>query len=161
MLGLAWPALVRAVDLYAFGGYWSPADGEGIGGAGVGMSLPLFTSRVRLDGRLGRYGRGELAPSGEEAGLIPLDLGVQVHLMPGSDLDPYVLGGVSYVFVDGGGVDGGAGGYLGAGCDVAVGVPLLRLFGEVVYRFGDLDNPFGPDPDAAGFGGNLGLKLHF
>ena len=38
-----------AIDLYGFASYWDKKDLDGEWGAGVGLSLPLFTEHLKLD----------------------------------------------------------------------------------------------------------------
>jgi hypothetical protein len=78
-------------------------------------------------------------------------------------VDPYALGGVSYIYADGDrfDVDSSFGGYVGAGLDINLGIPLFKLFGEGIYRFSTLDRDLGGDLDMDGFTGNVGLKFHF
>ena len=94
--------------------------------------------------------------------ITPFDLGLQVHLMPNGTLDPYFLGGISYIYADGDhiDVDSNFGAYLGLGLDWAIGSPLIKIFGEFLYRASELDNAFGDDVDISGFTGNIGLKIH-
>ena len=40
-----------AIDIYGFGSYWKKGDFDGTWGAGVGVSLPIITQHLRLDGR--------------------------------------------------------------------------------------------------------------
>ncbi|MBW1751158.1 MAG: hypothetical protein JRJ37_10785 [Deltaproteobacteria bacterium] len=83
--------------------------------------------------------------------------------MPSATVDPYILGGISFIYVDSDRVevDSTVSGYLGLGLDVNLGIPLVKLFGEAIYRAAELDRKFGEDIDTSGFTGNVGLKLHF
>jgi hypothetical protein len=58
-------------------------------------------------------------------------------------------------------VDSTVSGYVGLGLDVNLGIPLVKLFGEAIYRAAELDRKFGDDIGASGFTGNVGVKLHF
>ncbi len=151
-----------AVDLYGFASYWDKSDVNGSWGAGLGLSLPLFTERLRLDGRIYSFEDSDLGP-GEHLDLTPIDLGLQVHLLPDAQTDPYLLGGVSYIYADANrlAVDSSFGGYLGAGLDLDLGVPLLRLFGELLYRFSSIDTDDRGDISVNGLTVNAGLRLHF
>ncbi len=151
-----------AIDLYGFGSYWDRSDVDGSWGGGLGLSLPLLTEHLRLDGRVYRFKDSDIGP-GDGLSLTPVDLGVQVHFMPSASVDPYLLGGLSYIFADADrlDVDSSFGGYLGAGMDFDLGIPLFRVFGEALYRFSEINNPFGDDIDVGGFTGNVGLKFHF
>jgi len=152
---------VMAIDLYGFGSYWDKKDADGSWGGGVGLSLPFITERLRIDGRAYFFENSDLGNDGDIT-LLPLDLGLQVHLFPSSAFDPYALGGVSYIYADADriDVDSNFGVYLGLGLDMNIGIPLIKLFGEVIYRTSELDRKFGEDIDVSGFTGNIGLKIH-
>ena len=166
IIGLAMSLLccstqAMAIDLYGFGSYWEKGDVDGTWGAGIGVSLPFIVDALRIDGRVhyfedSDYGRGEIS-------VTPFDLGLQLHMMPESAFDPYVLGGISYNYVDAKEInlDSTFGGYLGAGLDVALGTSLFKLFAEVMYRFSDLDTVDSHNLDASGMSANVGLKFHF
>lgn len=153
------------LDLYAVGSYWQVEDGDGVAGVGVGASLPLIIEALRLDGRAyffenSDYGRDE------ELELLPIDLGLQVHLRPGETIDPYLLGGVSWIQADADryDIDPAFGTYVGAGLEYGLN-ETFRLFGEAVYRMAELDSDsrFGSrdEIEVSGMTGNAGLKLHF
>lgn len=150
-----------AVDVYGFGSYWDKGSFDGSGGAGIGVSLPFIVDALRIDGRAhyfadSDYGRGDIT-------VTPFDLGVQLHMMPESTFDPYVLGGISYNYIDSKhiSIDSTFGGYLGAGLDLELGTSLFKIFGEVMYRFSDIENIDGHNLDASGMSANVGLKFHF
>lgn len=155
---------VSAIDLYGFGSYWSKQDAEGSWGGGVGLSLPLFTEHLRLDGRATFFSDSDTGIVYENVSMIPFDLGLQVHLFPAGNADPYLLGGVSYLYVDSSDnldLDARFSGYIGAGLDVSLGTSLLKLFGEAIYRFAELDGILEDKIDVGGFTGNVGIKFHF
>jgi len=150
-----------AIDLYGFGSYWDKGDVDGTWGTGIGVSLPFIVDALRIDGRAhyfedSDYGRGKIT-------VTPFDLGLQLHMMPSGSVDPYVLGGISYNYVDAKelSLDSTFGGYFGAGLDVALGTSLFKLFGEIMYRFSDLDTVDSHNLDASGMTANVGLKFHF
>ncbi len=151
-----------AIDLYGFASYWDKNDADGSWGAGLGISLPLITERLRLDGRVYHFKDSDFGP-GDNLTLTPFDLGLQVHVLPDTPVDPYLLAGLSYIYADADrfDVDSSFGGYLGAGLDLDVGIPLFRLFGEALYRFSSIDTNGGGDIDINGFTANVGLKFHF
>jgi len=150
-----------AIDLYGFGSYWEQKDSDGTWGGGVGLSLPFITEMLRIDGRAYYFESADLGRDGN-LDLIPFDLGLQVHLMPNGTLDPYFLGGISYIYADSDhiDVDSNFGAYLGLGLDWSLGSPLIKIFGEFLYRASELDTAFGNDVDVSGFTGNIGLKIH-
>ncbi len=167
MLGVLFAVLVcsskaLAIDLYGFGSYWDKEDVDGSWGGGGGLSLPLFTEHLRLDGRAYFFEKIDLG-GGDDLTLTPFDFGLQVHLLPSSTFNPYVLGGVSFIYADADRIDvnSGVGGYLGGGLEWAMMSSFVKLFGEVVYRSKELGRDFGPDVNVSGFTTNLGLKLHF
>ena len=84
-------------------------------------------------------------------------------ILPGERVDPYLLGGVSYVWVDEDeiDVDSDASGYIGAGLDIQLGDANFLLFGEALYRFNELETEFEEDIDVSGFTGNVGIKVRF
>ena len=151
-----------AIDLYGFGSYWDQKDSDGTWGGGVGLSLPLFTEHLRLDGRAYLFEDNEIGHDGDLS-ITPFDLGLQVHILPSGSVDPYILGGFSYIYVDSDrfDVDSTVSGYLGLGLDVDLGIPLIKFFGEAIYRAAELDRKIGDDIDTSGFTGNIGVKLHF
>ena len=153
-----------AIDLYGFGSYWSRKDVDGSWGAGVGLAIPLFTEHLRLDGRATFFADGDAGTIYRDVTLIPIDLGLQVHFLPYGDIDPYLLGGVSFIYVDNSSeidLDTKTSGYIGAGLDLSLGTSLVKLFGEAIYRFAELDSVLDDSIDAGGFTGNLGIKIHF
>ncbi|RZW13200.1 MAG: hypothetical protein EX260_11550, partial [Desulfobulbaceae bacterium] len=89
-----------AIDLYGYGSYWGKQDVDGSWGAGVGLAIPLFTEHLRLDARATFFSDSDAGSVYRDVTLIPLDLGLQVHILPYGDLDPYLLGGVSFIYVD-------------------------------------------------------------
>lgn len=159
ILGLSSQAF--AIDVYGFGSYWEKDDIEGTWGAGVGVSLPIVIDNIRLDGRAHSFESS--AVETDEVKVTPFDLGAQVHLYPQGAVDPYVLGGISYNYVETErlNLDSKFGGYLGAGVDLElIGTPF-KLFGEFLYRFSDIENIDGHNLDASGVTANIGLKFHF
>ena len=84
-----------------------------------------------------------------------------MHIPPNATLVPYLLGGISYIYADSDriDVDSGFGGYLGFGLDWAIGSPIIKIFGEILYRASELESKF-DDIDVSGMTGNIGLKIH-
>lgn len=153
-----------AIDLFGYGSYWSKEDADGSWGGGVGLGIPLFTDALLLDGRAHFFSDSDAGIAFDDVKMIPFDLGLQVHFMPDNSVDPYVLGGVSYIYVDNSDefdLDSEFGGYIGAGLDVQLGTSVFILFGEALYRFAELDGILSENIDVGGFTGNIGLKLHF
>jgi len=153
------PAL--ALDLYSFGSYWDKGDAEGTWGGGIGLSLPLFTDHLRLDGRVYFFDSSTFDRD-DRVRLVPFDLGVQVHLFPDADLNPYGLGGVSYVYADAdrSDVDANLGCFLGGGIEWSP-LSIIKLYGEVLYRFQELEGRRGDDLDVSGYSSNFGVKINF
>lgn len=151
----------KSMDLYGFGSYWDKGDADGKAGVGIGLGTPFLSEHLHLDGRIHFIEKSELAP-GDKLTLIPIDLGAQGHLMPGSALDPYVLAGLSFIYADAErtDVDSSFGTYLGGGVEWTP-LPIVRLFGEAVYRFQELDGGRGGDVDVSGLTGNVGVRVSF
>ena len=150
-----------AIDLYGFGSYWDVGEAEGTWGAGIGLSLPLFTEHIKLDGRIYFFENSTLGRN-DKLTLIPFDLGVQVHLMPGAELNPYALGGLSFIYADDDrtDVDSSFGGYLGGGLEWTP-FSIIKLYGEMMYRFQELEGGRGDNIDVSGMTGNVGVKIYF
>ncbi len=162
--GLFFCTQAQAIDLYGFGSYWDKSDIRGgEWGGGLGISLPLFTEHLRLDGRGYFFDKSDFGPEDFDLTITPYDLGLQAHILPNGPVDPYVLGGASYIYVDSDymDVDSKWTGYVGAGVDINLGLSLMKLFGEAIYRTGEIERVLGDDIDVSGFTGNVGIKLHF
>jgi len=150
-----------SIDVYGFGSYWDRNDVDGAWGGGVGVSLPLLIDYLRLDGRVYFFEDSDFGPD-DELTLLPVDLGLQVHVFPDSSIDPYLLAGFSYLYADADKVDVDSkfGAYLGAGVDMELSIPFFKVFAEAIYRFNEIDSALGNDPDVSGFTGNIGLKFN-
>lgn len=86
-----------------------------------------------------------------------------MHILPSGKVDPYLLGGVSYLYVDNSDkldLDSKFGGYIGAGLHIPLGTSVVKLFCEALYRFAELDGILGQNIDVGGFTGNVGIKFH-
>jgi len=154
-------APAMAIDVYGFGSYWGKGDINGKWGMGLGASLPVLNDVLLLDSRIAFYNDSHFDHN-DELTMIPIDLGAQVHILPGSTLDPYGLAGVSFIYADANhsDVDSSFGTYLGGGLAWD---PLssVQFFGEVIYRFQELDGRRGDDIDVSGFTGNVGVRFSF
>ena len=151
----------QAVDLYGFASYWDKGDVRGKGGFGIGIGTPVYSEHLRLDGRIYIIGQSSLGP-GDDLTMVPFDFGLQLHLMPHADLDPYAMAGVSYIYADAdrSDVDSSFGAYFGAGIEWAP-VSFLRVFGEGIYRAQELNGRQGSSIDVSGLTCNVGLKFSF
>ncbi len=156
-------APASAIDIYGYGSYWDKKDADGTWGMGLGLSLPLFTEHLRLDGRAYFFEESGLGRGNSNLKMTPFDLGLQVHILPSGAVDPYFLGGVSYIYVDSDWLDTNSefGGYVGFGLDVELGTSLVKLFAEALYRYAEIDGILVDKIDVSGFTGNIGVKLHF
>jgi glycosyltransferase involved in cell wall biosynthesis len=136
-----------------------PAPGRWVPRLRTGM--PLFTEHIKLDGRIYFFENSTLGRN-DKLTLIPFDLGVQVHLMPGAELNPYALGGLSFIYADDDrtDVDSSFGGYLGGGLEWTP-FSIIKLYGEMMYRFQELEGGRGDNIDVSGMTGNVGVKIYF
>jgi len=162
LIVLLFSSQALALDLYGFGSYWEKKDADGQWGAGAGLSIPLFTEHFKLDGRAYYFEKSTVGEDGEIR-LIPFDLGLQLHLFPNGVLNPYALGGITYVYADSDrfDVDSDFGGYIGGGLEWAIPSSIVKIFGEALYRYNQIDVSDFDDLDVSGFTGNVGLKLNF
>lgn len=155
---------VLAIDIYGFASYWDKEDADGTLGLGIGVSLPIFVDYLRLDGRAHYFEDSDVDQGGGSVTMNPFDLGLQVHFFPSNPVDLYLLGGVSYVYVDSpewSDIESDLGAYIGAGLDVELGSSIFKLFGEALYRYTELDGALDNETDVSGFTINAGIKLHF
>jgi hypothetical protein len=159
LLGAAAPAM--AIDLYAFGCYWDKGDADGKAGYGLGLGMPILSEHLRLDGRV-YFVEDSSIGQHDDLTLIPFDVGLQAHLLPHDALNPYALAGLSFIYADAdqSDVDSSFGAYLGGGLEWAP-VSFLRLFGEGLYRFQELDGNRGSAIDVSGLTWNAGVKISF
>lgn len=156
----------NALDLYGFGSYWELEDADGAWGGGVGLSFPLLTDYLRLDSRVYVFESSDLDED-DELELLPIDLGLQLHLLPQQTFDLYALGGAFWVYADADriDIDSDVGAYAGGG--VEIGTETFRLFGEAIYRFVELENDsdflgrVDRDIEISGINANIGFKVHF
>lgn len=153
----------HATDLYLFGSYWDKDEADGSGGGGVGIALPFITEHLLLDVRAYVFADSDLDELYESVSMVPLDLGLQFHFLPNGTVDPYLLGGLTYLYVDDSEdiLDSNVSGYVGAGFDIPLGTSVVNLFGEAMYRFAELDGLGDTTYDVGGFSGNAGIKFHF
>ena len=154
-------APAKALDVYGFGSYWDKGDANGKWGMGLGASLPVLTDFLLLDSRIAFYKDSQL-DGHDDLTLMPIDLGAQVHILPGSALDPYGMAGVSFIYADAdhSDVDSSFGTYLGGGLAWDP-FSSVQFFGEVIYRFQELDGGRGEHIDISGFTGNVGVRFSF
>ncbi len=151
-----------ALDLYGFGSYWGGKDdADDSMGAGLGISQSIIIDTLTLDARVYFFEASDLE-DGDSLSLVPIDLGLQLHIIPGSPaIDPYGLAGISFVWADADelDVDSTVGAYAGAGVNFQV-APSVKIFGEALYRYTEVnsDSDLG-DLDASGFNINGGIKF--
>ena len=159
LLLAASPAM--ALDIYGFASYWDKGDADGKAGFGLGIGMPIFTDHLRLDGRV-HFIEDSSFDRNDELTMIPIDVGLQAHLMPGMAFDPYALAGLSYIYADAdrSDVDSSLGAYLGGGVQWAP-FSMVTLFGELVYRSQELDGGRGSAIDVSGMTGNFGVRFSF
>lgn len=151
----------KAIDVYGFSSYWDKGDADGKWGMGLGASLPVFTDFLLLDSRIAFYSDSNFDHN-DDLTVMPIDLGVQVHILPGSALDPYATAGVTFIYADAdhSDVDSSFGTYLGGGLTWDP-FSFVQFFGEVIYRFQELDGGRGEYLDVSGYTGNAGVRFSF
>lgn len=162
LLGSIMPVTSYALDLYGFGSYWEIEDTEGTWGGGVGLSIPLFSRFLQLDGRAYVFENSDLDDD-DELELLPLDIGLQIHLLAQERYNFYILGGASYVYADAdrAEVDAEFGAYVGGGIQFNL-MEHMALFGEGIYRKIELGSDVGrldEEIDVSGLTANVGLKI--
>lgn len=155
-------------------GYGIAWDAEDDAGWGAGGKIDVrFMELLSVEARGGWVDDVEVGHSGAELDLVPLDLGVAIH-MPTTWLSddreipirPFAMGGASYVFVDSSGDfegDDEAGWYAGGGVEIGqrrgLGL-LLEVFYRGVEIELDSDTP-GADTDAEVDGVNAHAGLYY
>ena len=152
-----------AVDFFVYGSYWDKEDADGSVGGGLGIAVPLFTEYLLLEAKGNVFSDSDTGEIYESVTMIPFDVGLQLHFLPDGKADPYILGGVTYLYVDvsdDADLDNNVSGYVGAGIDIPLGGSVFEFFGEALYRFAELDGIADENYDVGGFTGNLGIKIH-
>jgi hypothetical protein len=131
----------QALDIDFGPTYWDVEDLDAAWGASVRLSQPVHEWVDVTFGAGWLFGEEDLAD--DDFMLIPIDLGLKVHLTSGCDLAPYLLAGASYVSIDNDHdflprLDGDWGAYTGAG----VSYPLnddWKVYSDVIFRFVNFD----------------------
>jgi hypothetical protein len=155
-----------ALDLSVAGSYFDVEDLDASYGPSVVLSESVYEEWVDLE-----FGAAWLMGEEEDVdfSLVPLDLGVKVHLTSGCEYDPYLRGGATYMAVDEDSdeveLDGDWGAYVGAG----VAYPLDKqwdIYTEILWRWNELDAnaggvEFANAVDANGTQVNLGVTYSF
>jgi len=151
----------QAFELYGFASYWDKGDIDGKAGFGIGLGVPIFDDNIRFDSRI-HFIKDSTFDGNDELTLIPFDVGLQAHLMPGMGLDPYALAGVSFIYADAdrSDVDSSFGGYLGGGVTWTP-FHIASFFGEAVYRFHELSGSRGSHINLSGMSLNIGVRFFF
>ena len=163
-----WASPVYAIDIFGAGSYWQLEDADGVWGAGVGIAIPVFTPHVRIEARTYLFDNTEIDDDNDdELDILPIDVGMQLHLFPNGPLDPYVVSGASFLYADTDSeridVDSNVGAYAGGGLQLRV-TSFLSVYAEALYRMADVDvdGIINKDEvDISGVTGNIGAKLTF
>ena len=156
---------VHALDLRFGPSYWDVEDLDSAVGVSAKLSQPVYKEWVDVEVGAA-WLTGEEGIEDDTFHLIPLDLGLRVHLTSGCQYDPYLLAGATYLAIDNDDdalpdLDGNWGGYAGAGIAYPVS-DNWDLFTDVVFRFTELDNKDGGDDvDANGLQATLGVAYTF
>ena len=130
-----------AFDVFVYGSYWDKEDADGSVGGGLGIAIPLFTEYLLLEAKGNVFSDSDTGEIYESVTMIPFDVGLQLHFLPDGKADPYILGGVTYLYVDvsdDADLDNNVSGYVGAGIDIPLGGSVFEFFGEALYRFAEL-----------------------
>jgi hypothetical protein len=155
----------HALDLRFGPSYWDVEDLDASVGVSAKLSEPIYKEWVDVEVGAS-WLTGEEGIEDDTFQLIPLDLGVRVHLTSGCRVDPYLLAGATYLAVDNDDdalpdLDGNWGGYAGAGIAIPVN-DKWDLYSDVVFRFTELDNnDGGDDVDANGLQATAGVSYSF
>jgi opacity protein-like surface antigen len=142
--------------------YWSVEDGSNSWGWGGKLGIPLLTDHLKVEGRAYWFPDSGESRQGDVL-IVPVDLGAAISLLPDSEVNPYIIAGAGYVFVDADeyDLDGDLGYYAGAGVELGL-APSLELFTELLVRFVefDADRRFDSDSyDATGISVNVGMQF--
>ena len=161
-------------ELSAWANYYNVEGGaDNVWGPGLGVGIPLMGRKLLLDFR------ASWLPDAAEDRLgdleiVPLDLGISYHYVPGDKWGVSIMGGITYAIVDfdprNEAEDGIAdlndcwGSYLGAGGEYKFN-PNFGAFTNVYYRLLDFnissDSDRSGEFDADGVNVDVGVKYYF
>jgi len=151
----------QGIDLGVNASYWDTKDGDATWGFGGKVAMPFLIDRLHIEGRVYEFEEDNVEFFGE-VDIIPIDLGLAFYFTTDQTVNPYVLGGISYNFVDTSniGLDNDFGYYVGAGLEVPLGEGFA-LTGEVLFRAAEFDSEAGLDEsfDTTGTTMNFGLRF--
>lgn len=164
------------LNLDIFAEYWDAKDADSSAWApGVGLSLPLLGSTLKLDTRLTYFSAVDGSNLGD-LDLFPLDAGISFHILngEGSNFDLYGMAGATYTFtktnskIKGvGSVNDSLGAYLGIGAAFMFS-EQIGVFSNLIYRLAEFETdesdlfPKGlADFDADGLNLDVGLRFSF
>ncbi len=151
------------IDLGINASYWDTKDSDAAWGMGAKVGIPFFIDRMQIEARAYRFNQDEVALFGD-VDITPIDLGLIFYLTMDETVNPYLIGGVSYNFVDTSeiGLDSDFGYYLGAGLELPLGEGFA-LTGEALFRTAEFDAKSNIDDsfETSGMTINTGLKFRF
>ena len=156
-------ATAQAIDIGVNASYWDTEDADATWGVGGKIGMPFFIERIHLEVRAYQFKEEEVALFGD-VDIIPLDLGLAFYITQEESVNPYIVGGISYNFVDASeiGLDDDYGYYIGGGLEVPLGEGFA-LTGEAIFRAAEFDSKAGLDEsfDTTGTTMNVGLRFRF
>jgi len=151
----------QAIDLGVNASYWDTSDGDSVWGVGGKVGVPFIINRLLIEGRIYQFKEEDVDFFGD-VDITPVDLGLAFHITQDQSVNPFILAGVSYNFVDSSdiGLDSNFGYYLGGGLDVPLGEGF-GLVGEALFRSAEFDAKSGLSEsfDTTGMTINVGLRF--
>ncbi len=150
----------RAIDLGVNASYWDTDEGDGALGYGAQVGFPFIVDHLHLEARAYKFEDDGGALFGD-VDITPIDAGLAFFLTLDEPVNPYLIAGVSYFYVDSEDLDldSDFGYYGGAGLDFDISNGF-RLVGEAIFRSAEFDSDAGFDEsfDTTGVTFNIGLR---
>lgn len=150
----------HAIDLGLNASYWDTDEGEGAWGYGAQVGFPFIIDHLHLEARAYKFEEDGGALFGD-VDITPIDAGLAFFFTKDETVNPYLVAGVSYLYVDSEDLDldDDFGYYGGAGLDFDISNGF-RLVGEAIFRSAEFDSDAGFDEsfDTSGVTFNLGLR---
>lgn len=125
-----------AGDITGFGSYWNTDDADDTWGVGGKVGLGV-TEMLEIEGRGTWYDdvTDDGGPGDIDIEAIPIEAGVALNFLPEQPLNPYIMGGAGYHFLDTnrGSIDDEFGWYAGGGVEIG-GPENVAFVVEALYR---------------------------